>query len=126
MRHAPAHANRRCNRSAPPALAKTFGRSIQAVEALPPEAGQWIAELAGGLPPAPTFHEHPARWDEPGGDWGGKRLPPEEIVEASCSTRIASRNASASPHASSRSASARSLDEITIQTIASQDGTVLG
>jgi hypothetical protein len=65
-----------------PVLSRAFGRPIQGVQALGPDVGAAIGEVAGGLPPKATFDEHAARWDEEGGDWSGHRIPPEAIVEA--------------------------------------------
>jgi hypothetical protein len=62
-------------------LAPRFEKPIQSVYRLDRKYAEAIDTLAGGLPPASGF-SRPAKWNERGGDWARRSLPPEAIVEA--------------------------------------------
>jgi hypothetical protein len=66
---------------ADPVLRRRFGAPIQSVYSLEPRIARAIEELAGGLPPAPSFDGSPPQWRAEGGDWGRISLPPEIIIE---------------------------------------------
>lgn len=61
-------------------LARFFAQPIQGVKTIDEDVARAIAEVAGGLPKAPSF-DGEADWDEGGGNWSGERLPPEKITE---------------------------------------------
>lgn len=64
-----------------PDLGALFGGSIQSVTGLTDEESEAIAELSGGLPPAPDFEDGETDHDEEGGKWGPRTLPREIITE---------------------------------------------